>query len=134
MCEHSTVPAATASAACGIGTISPAAATVIWNLPPVASEIRLAASSAEPKIVSRAFGKPDEQRQRTVGCALTMAGAARLVPAPAPTAACFRKERRAMEVSLWGVAAGWGRPVSERREVRAVLSTCVHDKNVTKPP
>jgi hypothetical protein len=44
----STVPFCTASATCSPGTISPAANTWIWNLPPVMSLTVFAAVSAAP--------------------------------------------------------------------------------------
>ncbi len=100
-CAQSMVPAATASAACGIGTISPGGATVIWKRPPVMSPMRLAAAWVVPKTVSRDAGKPDMPRQRTAGAAdWAMAGAATsAAPTPAPTPARDRNERRSMSVS-----------------------------------
>ena len=48
MCAISTVPVPTASAACGIGTISPAGNTSISKLPPVIALTCSAKVSAAP--------------------------------------------------------------------------------------
>jgi hypothetical protein len=48
VCEHSIVPCWIASTTPKAGTISPAANTRIWNLPPVSCSTRLATTSPPP--------------------------------------------------------------------------------------
>ena len=49
---------------------------LIWNLPSVSDATRLAMTSLTPNSVSRLFARLEGIRQRTVGWAWTIAGAA----------------------------------------------------------
>jgi hypothetical protein len=69
------------------GTISPAANTWIWNLPPVAGATRLDICSAARVDGVQAFGKLDASRHLTSGTPCAKAGrlpAARMPAMPAP--------------------------------------------------
>ena len=67
MCAISTVSVPTASAACGVGTISPAGNTWISKLPSVITLTCSAKTSAPPKIVSSERGKPEVRRHCSFG-------------------------------------------------------------------
>ena len=107
----STVPVLTASAACGVGTISPAGNTSIWKLPPVSSETWAAKPSAGPNSVSSERGKPEVMRHCSCGlCAI--AGAARAAAAPPPTAAVRKLRLFMVSSQVQSRSSGGGSPKS----------------------
>ncbi|MNT58522.1 hypothetical protein D3C72_1959620 [compost metagenome] len=111
-----TVLFCTASSTCRPGTISPAAKTLMLNLPSVSSLTRADSSSEPPKMVSSDLGKLEARRHSTAGLLPTTAGAAGPLAAagaafssPLPHAASApvaatadafnRKERRSISTS-----------------------------------
>src|SRR5271154_6407111 len=105
---------------CRPPTISPAANSLMLNLPPVASDTRLQTCSAPPYSVSRLFGQLAAMRQLMFGMPVTAAGAcpktgAAALPTARPAAAFFRNDLRFIESLLRLVRLADLRLKSERR-------------------